>query len=79
MARPELVPVDSSAVEAVGYDADERELYVCFRGSSGGTYVYADVSHDEYRTLLDAESIGGYVNKEIKPRHPYRQLDEDEG
>jgi len=60
----------------VGYDAAERELYVRFKGTSDGTYVYADVSPSEYRGLLEADSIGGYVNKEIKPRHAYRQLDD---
>jgi hypothetical protein len=75
MPVPDLVAVDSSAVEAVGYDAGERELYVRYRGKSGGTYVYGRVTPREYRDLLAADSIGGYVNKEIKPRHPYRQLD----
>ena len=75
MPGPELLPVESTAVEAVGYDGERRELHVRFKGTSDGTYVYADVSPQEYRGLLEADSIGGYVNREIKPRHPYRQLD----
>ena len=76
MPRPELIPVESTAVEAVGYDAAERELYVRFRGTSDGVYVYADVSLQEYQDLLEADSIGGYVNREIKPRHAYRLEDD---
>ncbi len=76
MPRPELVPVESTAVEEVGYDDGERELYVRYRGTSDGVYVYAGVSPQEYRDLLAAESIGGYVNREIKPKHAYRQLDD---
>lgn len=76
MPRPDLIPVESTAVEAVGYDATERELYVRFKGTSDGTYVYAEVSPQEYDDLLEADSIGGYVNREIKPRHPYRPLDD---
>ncbi len=74
MARPELIPVESEAVEAVGYDAEERELHVRFRG--GGTYAYAAVTSKEYEDLLEAESLGGYVNREIKPRHTYRQVED---
>ena len=73
MPRPELHPVDSTAVAAVGYDAAGRELYVRFHGTKHGTYVYADVSPQEYADLIAAESIGGYVNTHIKPRHDYRE------
>ena len=73
---PELVPVESRAVQQVGYDAAERELYVRFKGTSDGTYVYADVSPQEYDDLLEADSIGGYVNREVKPRHACRLLDD---
>ena len=76
MPRPELHPVESTAVAAVGYDEARQELYVRFKGTSDGTYVYAGVSPSEYRGLLEADSIGGYVNTEIKPRHTYRQLDD---
>ena len=75
MPRPQLIPVESTAVEAVGYDEERRELYVRFRGSDG-TYVYAGVSPEKYRALGEADSIGGYVNREIKPHHSYRQLDD---
>lgn len=72
MPQPPLVPVESSAVEAVGYAAAERELYVRFVG--GDLYAYADVSEDEYRALLNAESKGTFVNREIKPHHGYRRV-----
>lgn len=76
MARPDLIPVDSEAIESLGYDAAEQELYVRFRGSDG-TYVYSGVTADEYGALQQAESLGAHVNREIKPRHPYRLLDSD--
>lgn len=37
MTRPKMEFVDSSSVEAVGYDADEREIYIQF--IDGGTYA----------------------------------------
>jgi hypothetical protein len=72
MARPDLVPVESSAVEAVGYDADQQELWVRFTG--GAVYAYVDVPEDTHRALLAADSIGTFVNHEIKPHHRYRRL-----
>ncbi len=74
MPRPTLEPVESEAVEAVGYDAAAGELHVRFRGTPG-TYVYEGVTPEEYGDLRAAASLGGHLNKEIKPRHPYRHLD----
>jgi hypothetical protein len=38
---PEMREVDSSAIEAVGYDPDTRELHVRFKDT--GLYVYSGV------------------------------------
>lgn len=59
--------VDSSAVRSVGYDEHLRTLEVEFE--SGGVYRYADVSPEEHAALLEADSIGRYVNLEIKPHY----------
>lgn len=64
--------VDSSAVEAVAHDARRRELTVTFTG--GARYLYLDVDEPTYRALLDAGSIGAFVNGAIKPNHPFRRL-----
>jgi hypothetical protein len=62
-----LRPVDSSALDAAGYDTARRELRVAFKG--GRTYVYLDVPPETYEAFLQAESKGRFVNAEIKPRH----------
>jgi hypothetical protein len=67
-----LVPVASSSIAAVGYDAARRELTVRFAG--GGTYVYSGVPARAHRDLLAAESIGGHFNREIRNAYPYRQV-----
>ena len=67
-----MVAVESSAVEAVGYDAERRELRIRFTG--GAVYAYVDVPQDTYRAFLDADSKGTFVNCEIKPRFRYRRL-----
>lgn len=67
MSRPEMTPVDSSSVASVGFDRTANELWIEFL--NGGTYVYSLVPFATYRALLSADSIGGYVNREIKPHH----------
>lgn len=61
------LPVESSAIESVGYDARSRTLEVAFVG--GGVYRYLGVPPREHETLMRAESLGTYVNKRIKPRY----------
>ena len=66
-----LDPVDSTAVDAIGYDKNKHELYVLFRGSQKA-YTYFDVPPEEYEDLKTADSVGNYVNLNIKPNYDYR-------
>lgn len=59
--------VESSAVESVGYDAGRRTLEVEYTG--GAVYRYLDVPPRVHEQLLHEQSIGGYVNRRIKPYH----------
>ena len=70
--RLRLQPVDSSAVEAIGYNGHERLLDI--RYPSGEVYRYFDVSPQRHRALLEAESIGRYVNEHIKPNYRFEKL-----
>jgi len=60
------IAVDSSSVTQIGYDPATWELEVAFR--SGRTYRYQQVPVAAYRLLLQAPSIGRFVNEQIKPR-----------
>lgn len=60
----EMVVVESSNLEAVGYDSDANELYVEFK--NGSTYKYLDVPFENFQGLMDAESHGSYLNSVIK-------------
>jgi KTSC domain len=71
MAEPEMVMVSSSNVEAVGYDPDSRELWVRF--TSGSTYVYSEVDERTHEELMNASSIGSYLNRAIKGNFDYRK------
>lgn len=66
------VRVDSSAVRRVRYDQRQRRLDLIY--ASGEPYGYYYVPHSKYRALLEAESKGKFVNREIKPAHPFRKL-----
>ena len=56
--------VDSSNIEAIGYDAATQDLYVQFL--SGSTYIYHGVPQEIYENLMAAPSHGSYLNREIK-------------
>jgi hypothetical protein len=67
----ELIPVESSMVRAVSYDATARTLEVWF--TSGRIYVYEGVPPAVYEGLLAAESKGQYMRAEIIDVYPYHQ------
>ena len=64
--------VQSTAVEAVDYEAQSRRLTVTYVG--GATYAYAGVPAEVWAALLDAESKGRFVNREVKPRYEATRL-----
>lgn len=61
---PDMIYVDSSNVEAIGYDDRNQELHVQFL--SGGYYVYHGVAREVFDQFLHAPSKGSYLNREIK-------------
>lgn len=65
-----MQPVESSSVDAVGFDPARNELTVRF--VSGDSYVYGMVPRSVFEALLEAESIGRFVNLRIKPQYPVR-------
>jgi hypothetical protein len=65
---PEMTFVDSSNIEAIGYDIENAELHVRF--IKGGTYVIRGVPQDVYDGLMSADSKGSYYNRFIKPNYP---------
>lgn len=70
MGEPEMEYVDSSNIEAIGYDDAARELWVRF--TSGGMYAYSDVPPATYDDIMRADSKGSYLNREVKPNYPCR-------
>lgn len=70
---PEMHFVDSTNIEAIGYDAAVQELHVRFL-KSGQTYVYYDVEAWVFEELMQADSKGVYLHMNIKGRYGYGTL-----
>jgi len=62
--------IDSSAISAVGYE--DHVLRVTYR--NGRTYDYFDVPKEEFDAFMAAESHGEYLNKVIKPKYEWREV-----
>ena len=67
-----MQPVTSSNLAAVGYDADNKTLYVTFK--NGTTYVYSGVPATTYQSLLGAESLGSFFHTSIRSEFPYSKV-----
>ena len=74
--RPEIIshikrlPVDSTALAAVGYSRSLRALEIEFR--NGAIYRYLEVEPSIYRDLMKAASKARYYDQNI--RRKYRSL-----
>ncbi len=66
---PEMIYVDSSNIEKVGYDDENQELHVQFL--SGGYYIYHGVPRAVFDEMMNAPSKGSYLNREVKGRFQY--------
>ncbi len=57
-----MVPVQSSAIKAVGYDPQTHHLFIDFVASKH-TYTYCNVPMDLYEGMMAAKSKGGYYHQ----------------
>jgi KTSC domain len=73
MSEPDMHYVESSSIEAIGYDAAASELHVRFL-ESGETYVYRAVPELVYRQLLRSDSKGTFVSERIRDEYDFRIL-----
>lgn len=67
---PEMTPVDSSNIAAIGWA--DNELYIEF--NSGSTYVYADVPESTFERMMDADSQGKFFHANIRGQYDYDQV-----
>lgn len=79
------IPVTSSQVKSIGYDAPTKQLDVEFKGWGAdpklSVYRYQNVPGELHAEIMASESIGKAINSTIKKdkvAFPYRKLSEEE-
>lgn len=68
----ERIPVSSTSLLSIGYDANSRILEVEF--TRGAVYQYYDVPSDEYDSFIASNSKGQYFNSRIKNGYSCSQM-----
>lgn len=63
----DLEPVDSSCVEAIGWEAGDLQVDL----TDGSSYVYHNVSPLVYANFLRVLSKGWFYNKYIRSRYSF--------
>ena len=71
---PEMTPVTSSLIAAVGYDESQRELTVEFK-KGGVTYAYKPIPYAVYTAMQEAVSVGSFFLRNIKGQYPYIKVE----
>lgn len=78
---PEDIPLQetpsSDCFSAIGYDAETETLVVIFRRNNGGKgakYAYYDFPAYMWERFTAADSLGTFLNKEIKGYYEYEKL-----
>ena len=66
-----IKPVQSSSINAIGYEPESKTLHVEF--SSGRAYHYKGVEPEEHEALVNAPSIGAHFSKHIRPAYTGRE------
>lgn len=64
--------VNSSNIESIGYDATSMVLEVKFL--SGSLYQYFDITEAIYLSLINASSIGSYLQRIIVKNYRYSKI-----
>ena len=60
-------PMESSNIDAIGYDPAKSELHVRF--TSGATYAYSGVEQTVFNKFLAAGSPGGFFAAHVKNKY----------
>lgn len=64
----------STSIHSTEYEPDQQFLFITFK--NGKSYRYSEVPRDEWDSLYKTESIGKYVNSQIKGIYPSASIDE---
>jgi hypothetical protein len=62
----DLIYVDSSNVDQIGFDEYAGEVHAIFKG--GRHYIYSGVSQEVWEQFRDSPSKGTFLNQEFKAK-----------
>ena len=68
----QTVAVKSSTIKSVSYDPKTRKMTVLF--NSGAQYEYSKVESEAYFLLINAKSVGAFLNENIKDNYDYERV-----
>lgn len=67
----DMIYVDSSNLEQIGYDSESSELHVTFK--NGNTYVYLNVPEAVFEDMKFADSKGSFLNRVVKGSYEFEK------
>jgi KTSC domain len=71
---PQMMPVSSANLSAIGYDRAEEKLFIQWK--DGRTSVYEQVPSQVATDFATAQSYGKKFNEIIKGRYPHRYVNQ---
>lgn len=77
MAINRHMKLNGSNIDSVGYDVSTRTLEVVFNTDPSSVYRYKNVDAEMFAKLVNAESVGFFFAKNIRPHtwlYPYEKV-----
>jgi hypothetical protein len=68
----EMISVQSSNMDKIGYDEVKQELFIRFK--NGSTYKYNGVPASIWEELQSSESKGKYLNANVKGEYRFEKV-----
>jgi hypothetical protein len=68
-----MPPVESSVIQRVEYDREDKTLFVIF--ADGDTYAYLGVPQHVHQAFMVSESKGRFYAHAVRGRYECRKLD----
>ena len=68
----EWIKCDSTAADEFAYDGESGTLSIRF--NNGSLYEYYDVPEEVFAGLLEAQSVGRYLNDNVTSTYGYAQV-----
>lgn len=73
MIKSTTTQYDSSTVRSASYDYEHQTLVIHF---NHGSYVYPNVTKEDFEAFHNAESQGKSLNEVIKPKYTFTKINE---